>query len=84
MITTCIQEINQNIKAKEGFELDDWQVETITTLMSGRDVVTTAPTGGGKSTCFAYISNTEPSDTIALIIAPTKALINDQVQFSGS
>ena len=77
--TKCILEINKSLKSKEGFELDIWQEDTIASISTGSDVVTIAPTGGGKSICFSYILHKEPSDMIALIIEPTKALINAQV-----
>ena len=79
MITSRIQEINRNLKAKEGFELDIWQEDTDASILSGCDVVTTALTRGGKSICFSFILYMEPSDSVSFIIAPTKALINDQV-----
>jgi superfamily II DNA or RNA helicase len=78
-ITGRIQQINRNLNVKVGFELNVWQEDTIAGLLAGGDVVTVAPTGGGKSMCFAFVLYMEPSDSIVLIIEPTKALINDQV-----
>lgn len=54
------------------------QLEMITALMSGRDVVGIMPTGAGKSLCFQL-----PAllfEGITLVVSPLISLMNDQVR----
>lgn len=72
------------------------QVEALTNFLKGRDLFVNLPTGYGKSTIFhgaplacdflnqrlsANSSSTASKPTIAVVIAPIVALIQDQVKY---
>lgn len=57
------------------------QAPVISTLLSGRDVLITAPTGHGKSLCFqlpALVCH-DRSSAVSLVVSPLLALMHNQV-----
>ena len=54
------------------------QLESIKRLLCRKDTITLLPTGGGKSLIFQLVKYL--SQGIVIIVAPTKALIQDQVE----
>lgn len=65
---------------KNVFKLNDFrpqQLQTINCLMSKKDVLLIAPTGGGKSLCYQLPAVL--SDGITIIVSPLIALMEDQV-----
>ncbi|NJE10379.1 DEAD/DEAH box helicase [Thermococcus sp. MAR1] len=75
-------EVNQLLE-ELGFSLYRHQVEALKSLYAGKNIVVTTPTASGKSEIFrlaifdSYISN--PRATY-LLIYPTRALINNQLE----
>lgn len=57
--------------------LKTFQVEAVNAAMSKKDCCVIQPTGGGKSLCFMLPAVVQTG--LTLVIAPTVALINDQV-----
>jgi len=54
------------------------QLEIITAVLEGNDVIGLLPTGGGKSICFQVPALLK--EGICVVISPLLALINDQIQ----
>ena len=54
------------------------QLEAVTSILSGRDLIAVMPTGSGKSVCY-QLPATRPG-TFTLVITPLRALMRDQVQ----
>jgi ATP-dependent DNA helicase RecQ len=62
-------------------EFRSGQLEAITAVLAGRDVVVLLPTGSGKSLCFqvpALVAGQRGTGT-TLVISPLIALMNDQI-----
>lgn len=57
-------------------DLEDWQIDTIKSIMSGRDTLCIKSTGGGKSACYQVAAMELPG--IALIVTPLISLMEDQ------
>ncbi|CDF32495.1 ATP-dependent DNA helicase RecQ [Chondrus crispus] len=57
------------------------QAPVISALLSGQDVLLTAPTGHGKSLCFQLpaLVHHEVSGAVSLVVSPLLALMNNQV-----
>ncbi len=55
-----------------------FQEESIDALLSGRDVLTILPTGGGKSLCYQLPALM--MDGVSVVISPLIALMQDQVR----
>lgn len=72
-------EICAIIRAHYGFTLQEWQLNSMEIVLNGKDVIVTAPTGGGKTVTFQGLPFIV-KDGIILILEPTKALISDQVE----
>ena len=71
-------EICAIIRAHYTFTLQEWQLNSMEAVLNGKDVIVTAPTGGGKTVTFQGLPFIV-EDGIILVIEPTKALISDQV-----
>ena len=54
------------------------QLAIINTIVSGRDVLTLMPTGGGKSVCFQVPALLKSG--LAVVVSPLIALMKDQVE----
>lgn len=66
---------------KTVFGFDDFrtgQVDIVTAVLQGKDVLGVLPTGGGKSLCFQVPALVFPGCT--LVVSPLIALMTDQVQ----
>jgi ATP-dependent DNA helicase RecQ len=75
-------EILNNVFGHDAFH--GKQEEAIEAVISGRDVIMLASTGGGKSVCYQIPAMVR--DGVGIIISPLKALMKDQVdtlQFLG-
>jgi len=59
-------------------EFRNFQEESIDALLSGKDVLTILPTGGGKSLCYQLPSLM--MDGVSVVISPLIALMQDQVR----
>jgi len=59
-------------------EFRNFQEESIDALLSGRDVLTILPTGGGKSLCYQLPALM--MDGVSVVISPLIALMQDQVR----
>lgn len=73
-----LQTLTQVLKTNFGYDtFRPGQLEIITPLVAGRDVLAILPTGGGKSLCFQvpglYLGGT------TLVISPLISLMQDQV-----
>lgn len=65
---------------KKVFRLENFrpqQLQTINCVMSKRDVIMIAPTGGGKSLCYQLPAIL--SDGLTVVISPLVSLMEDQV-----
>lgn len=60
-----------------------FQVETIQSIVAGRDSLTVLPTGGGKSLCYQLPSLLYEGKT-AIVLSPLIALMKDQVDSARS
>ena len=54
------------------------QLEAVTSILSGHDLIAVMPTGSGKSVCY-QLPATRPG-SFTLVITPLRALMRDQVQ----
>ncbi|AFN03385.1 hypothetical protein PFDSM3638_02970 [Pyrococcus furiosus DSM 3638] len=76
------EEVNELVK-RLGFRLYSHQVKALEKLYSGKNVVVSTPTASGKSEIFRLFIFDEilssPSSTF-LLIYPTRALINNQME----
>ena len=54
------------------------QLEAVTSILSGHDLIAVMPTGSGKSVCYQLPATSPGSFT--LVITPLRALMRDQVQ----
>lgn len=64
--------------AKFGYEaFREGQEDVVVSILSGKDTMYVAKTGGGKSVCFQIPALLLPGTTI--VISPLKALMRDQV-----
>ena len=74
-----IDEVTQNL----GVRPHNWQAVVIQEILNGNDVLVKAGTGSGKSLCYQALafSKTKGKEGKAtvLVIAPTIALMEDQV-----
>lgn len=64
-----------------------WQASLATDLYTGRDVFATVRTGGGKSTLVhapVLAAKVEGIDAKAIVVGPTKALLDDQVRLPAT
>ena len=59
-------------------EPHDWQIQAISAILGGRDVVVSAATGSGKSRVF-QVPALAVDGSIVLVVAPVKSLLRDQV-----
>ena len=59
-------------------EFRDFQEESVDALLSGKDVLTILPTGGGKSLCYQLPALM--MDGVSIVISPLIALMQDQVR----
>ena len=81
--------ILNNVIVRLGFDaLKEEQKVTILSFLSGKDVFISLPMGYGKSLCYGclpwvYNSLKQRSTSIALIVSPLFALMNDQVDIFG-
>jgi ATP-dependent DNA helicase RecQ len=65
-------------KEKLGYDLKDWQRSETDKLLSGKDVLLLAPTGGGKSLLFYLYAHVRPRDII-IVVSPLKMLEKNMV-----
>lgn len=75
-------EILNNVFGHEAFR--GKQEEAVEAVISGRDVILLASTGGGKSVCYQIPALVR--DGVGVVISPLKALMKDQIdtlQFLG-
>ncbi len=58
-------------------KLHPWQLNTVSSIMKGKDALVVQPTGSGKSLCFCIppLQNS----TTAVVLTPTISLMADQV-----
>lgn len=76
-----MKNINIENVLREKFKLKDFrlgQVEIISSLMSGKDVLALMPTGGGKSLCYQLPAYAQKG--LSVVISPLISLMDDQVQ----
>ena len=60
-------------------ELEEFQMQTISAISHGNDVILVQPTGSGKSLCFIVPGLLNPSK-VCVVIEPLVAIINNQVE----
>jgi superfamily II DNA helicase RecQ len=60
------------------FELKEWQKEATAHLLSGDDVLLTAPTGSGKSLPFHLYALARPEESV-IVVSPLNMLEKDMV-----
>src|SRR5213076_2238735 len=72
-------EICATVRAHYTFTLKEWQLNSMEAVLNGKDVIVTAPTGGGKTVTFQALPFIVEGGII-LVIEPTKGLILDQVE----
>ncbi len=58
---------------------DPWQLEAVSALRAGKDVVVQAPTGAGKTLIFELWSDFGKNKGQAVYTVPTRALANDKL-----
>ncbi|CAB49887.1 DEAD/DEAH box helicase [Pyrococcus abyssi] len=76
------EEVNKLVE-ELGFKLYSHQVEALKLLYSGKNVVVSTPTASGKSEIFRlfiFDEFLEDSSSTFLLIYPTRALINNQLE----
>ena len=56
----------------------DWQLETINTVIKGKNTLIIQPTGGGKSLCFCFPPLV--TEKVSIVITPTISIMADQVR----
>src|SRR5437762_13906893 len=67
------------ISAKFGFPPKDWQMEAMTSILSGSDVVVSASTGSGKSLAFQEPGTCIKKGQIIIVVAPLNSLMFNHV-----
>lgn len=72
-------EICAIIRAHYTFILQEWQLNSIETVLNEKDVIVTASIDGGKTVTFQGLSFIVENGII-LVIEPTKALISNQIE----
>ena len=80
-IVECIQQCGKDL----GFPSE--QLQIVKAFVGGRDVFVSLPTGAGKSLCFAILPLVfdvlhQQSGSIAVIVSPLIALMQDQVSIA--
>ena len=73
--------VRERVRQTWGVELRPHQVDAIQAALSGRDVMVTVATGGGKSLVYQALCLVRPP---VLVVSPLIALIQDQVQAAKS
>lgn len=76
-----IENFCQKIEDKLGFRSYRWQVNVISDVFHGADIVVIAGTRSGKSLCFQAIPLVKYG-AIVLVILPTIALMENQVSLT--
>ena len=67
------------ISAKFGFPPKDWQMEAMTSIFSGTDIVISAGTGSGKSLAFQGPSAYIQKGQIIIVVTPLNSLMFNHV-----
>ena len=79
LMPTGFKEVKEIIEALLGFWPDPWQIQGLLDIKQGRDTVVMAGTGLGKSLVFQILPLIT-KDAIVLVVMPTLALMEDQLQ----
>ena len=78
-----LRELNElvldKVSAKFGFPPKDWQMEAMTSILSGSDVVVSAGTGSGKSLAFQGPGTCIKKGQIIIVVAPLNSLMSNHV-----
>jgi ATP-dependent DNA helicase RecQ len=78
MVSQGVPDLHRVLKYYFGYDRFRFgQEEVITAFLSGGDVLTIMPTGGGKSLCFQLPALVKPG--LMLVVSPLIALMQDQV-----
>ncbi len=71
---------NSHLKDTYGFnDFRPMQKDVIDTILSGKDVITIFPTGGGKSLCYQFPATS--TGKLSIVISPLISLMTDQGLF---